>query len=495
MRRIFHVFIGLFFIAGLSHPAAADAPPEWAIERIDNHLTRSVDNGFSGAVLIADGNKIILKKGYGDANRAAETPITTATLFDIGSVTKQFTAAAIMLLEKDGKLSVDDTLARYFPTVPEDKQRITVHQLLTHSSGLPGGVGIDDFTHIETDKFFTRVMKMELLSKPGETYHYSNVGYSLLARIIELSANQSYETFLQERLFQPADMQHTGYLHSKSKDGVAALGYRAGVVEVPSTLSRYQADQKIAWSLKGNGGLISSLDDMYNWYLALRNHVILDKEQVARLTTGYISQNVDNNDIQYGYGWSVFASPKDTKMVGHNGSNGIYYFDLRWLQEEDLAIIYASNSMVQGTPSISENIELMLFDNVFNPPSFAAGPVTEILRYAVSFTGTPANLKQRVKAQFEAQTQERYVLNRAGLALLEVNQPGRAIALLSLNVELFENDGNLWDSLGEAYLAANQLDDAKRCFVNALVMAPETRCYWCDNSKAKLTAIKDKLRR
>ncbi|WP_018982325.1 serine hydrolase [Salinimonas chungwhensis] len=491
MRLLFRFFISLLLFAGFS--VIAQDQPKWAIERIDNHLTRSIEHGFSGAVLIANGNNLILKKGYGDADRESQKPITTATLFDIGSVTKQFTAAAILLLEKEEKLSVKDTLARYFPSVPQDKQSITVHQLLTHTAGLPGGVGIDDFTHVERDAFFNRVMKMDLLEKPGETFHYSNVGYSLLARIIELASGQPYETFLQQRLFQPANMQQTGYLQNNIADQDTAIGYREGVVPVATTLSRYRHDNQVAWSLKGNGGLISSLDDMYSWYLALRNNVILDTEQIDKLTKAYVKQRPDNN-IAYGYGWSVFDSPKDTKMVGHNGSNGVYYFDLRWLKNEDLVIIYASNAMVQDTPSVSENIELMLFDHVFNPPTFAAGPVTEILRVAVAFTGPSETLQRRIKSRFETQLQERYVLNRAGLALLDVNQVERAIALLSLNVTLFENDGNLWDSLGEAYLAANKFEDAKRCFVNALVMAPAQRCYWCDNAKAKLAAIKQRQR-
>lgn len=489
LARLFSLFL---IAAGFICQAVAAPPKEnWAIERIDNYLNRSVEQGFSGAVLIANGNQLVLKKGYGMADRNSDKPITTSTLFDIGSVTKQFTAAAIMVLETQGKLSVDDTLARFFPQVPTDKQGITLHQLLTHTSGLPAGIGLGDFTHIPVNEFINRVFQSALVAEPGQQYHYSNIGYSLLARIIEKVTDESYEAWLQENLFHPSGMNHTGYLLFDASDSRVAAGYRAGVLRTPSTLSRYQADGKIAWTLKGNGGLISSLDDMYSWYLSLKNHVVLTKAQLTRLTTRYVSEG---GNSWYGYGWSLGVSPGGKAMVGHNGANGTYYFDFRWLTEEDIAIIYASNALMQDTASIGESLELMLFDHVFNPPSFTPGPVTRILTFASQFTGTGQALRQQVTTQFSDVITQRYVLNRAGLALLDSGKTNHAIGLLALNVENFADDGNLWDSLGEAYLKADLLHDAKVSFVNALVKAPEQGCYWCANARRRLESIKARER-
>ena len=375
-----------------------------------------------------------------------------------------------MVLETQGKLSVDDTLARFFPQVPKDKQAITLHQLLTHTSGLPAGIGLSDFTHVSANEFINRVFQSSLVFEPGQQYHYSNIGYSVLARIIEKVTDESYEAWLQENLFHPSGMNHTGYLLFDASDSQVATGYRAGVIRIPSTLSRYQADGKVAWTLKGNGGLISSLDDMYSWYLSLRNHVVLSKEQLTRLTTRYVSEG---GNSWYGYGWSLGVSPGGKAMVGHNGANGTYYFDFRWLTEEDIAIIYASNALMQDTAGIGESLELMLFDHVFNPPSFSPGPVTRVLTFASQFTGTGEALRQQVSAQFGDVITQRYVLNRAGLALLDSGKANHAIGLLTLNVDNFPDDGNLWDSLGEAYLKAGLLQDAKVSFVNALVKAPE----------------------
>lgn len=466
--------------------ASANPKQEWAIERIDNHLTRSVERGFAGVMLIASGNNVVLKKGYGLADRDKQRPLTSATLMDIGSVTKQFTAAAILVLAQQQSVSVDDTLAKYFPGVPEDKQGITLHQLLTHTSGLPGGLGVDDFTHLGTEQFFDRLLMLPLHSAPGETYHYSNIGYSVLARVIELASGQTYEQFVQTRLFAPANMQHTGYLYGKAPE-VIATGYKAGLIPTSSNWSRYQRDQKVAWALKGNGGIVSTIDDMFNWYLALRNHVVLSAQQVERLTTGYVSEG---GPSQYGYGWSIAESPSGQKMAAHNGSDGVFYFDFRWLQGDDQVILFASNALVNDTPGMSESAELMLFDEVFNPPAFRAGPVHDILRLSLTWQSTPQALAKAVAQRFDSALNERYVLNRAGLALMDSGHHQAAIALLDLNVKRFKDDGNLWDSLGEAYLAANQPEDAKRCFVNALVLAPEQQCYWCDNAKSRLTQIK-----
>ena len=154
------------------------------------YLQAGVGEGFSGAVLIARGGEILLNEGYGFADKEQGAPMTPDTVVDIGSVTKQFTAAAILVLSDQGKLDVEDSIGRFFPNLPEDKSGITIHHLLTHTAGLVDGVGDGDFDHIPTEEFFRRVFDSELLSAPGERHSYSNAGYSVLARIVELSSGQ-----------------------------------------------------------------------------------------------------------------------------------------------------------------------------------------------------------------------------------------------------------------------------------------------------------------
>jgi len=178
--------------------------------KIDDFMSRLERLGFSGAIIVGKDGNVILHKAYGYADPAAKTPYTIDTASTVGSITKQFTAAAILALEEEGKLSVNDPITKYFRDVPPDKSAITIHQLLTHSAGFPDAIG-DDNEPTGRDEFIQRAMSRKRLCTPGSGYEYSNVGYSLLAAIIEQVTGATYERYLHDRLFVRADMEHTGY--------------------------------------------------------------------------------------------------------------------------------------------------------------------------------------------------------------------------------------------------------------------------------------------
>ncbi|WP_340067370.1 serine hydrolase domain-containing protein [Ascidiimonas aurantiaca] len=180
--------------------------------QIDSYLKECEANGFNGALLIVKNDNIILNKGYGLASKKDSIPNTPETVFDICSVTKQFTGAAIVKLEEEEKLKVTDTLGQYFKNIPSDKRGITIHQLLTHSAGFGHGIGVGDFDHMPQDVYFKELFDTELRFKPGTSYSYSNSGYSVLGRIIELVSGKNYEDYLKEKIFEPSGMKHTGYL-------------------------------------------------------------------------------------------------------------------------------------------------------------------------------------------------------------------------------------------------------------------------------------------
>ena len=172
-------------------------------KEIQSYLQKLEEVGFSGTVLVeVDGEKVI-SKGYGHSNAAQKIRNAPHTIFDIGSVTKQFTGAAILKLEMQGKVSTADKITKYFVDVPSDKSEITIHQLLRHSSGLPSNVG-GDYEAITESDFVDKVMKSTLRFPSGTDFSYSNIGYSLLAMIVEKAAGQTYEAFLQENLWKPA---------------------------------------------------------------------------------------------------------------------------------------------------------------------------------------------------------------------------------------------------------------------------------------------------
>ncbi|MEX2016407.1 MAG: serine hydrolase domain-containing protein, partial [Candidatus Hydrogenedentales bacterium] len=171
-------------------------------------------DGFAGAVLIARDGEILLQKGYGLANRETETSWPPATISTIGSITKTFTAVALMKLASEDKLAVDDPITKYFDDVPEDKQHITLHHLLTHSAGLRGAHGGDFDKRATRDELLERAMKSDLLwgaDMAGERYEYSNTGYSLLAMIVEDLSGKPYEDYVRAAILEPAGMTDTGY--------------------------------------------------------------------------------------------------------------------------------------------------------------------------------------------------------------------------------------------------------------------------------------------
>ncbi|MBB3169522.1 serine hydrolase domain-containing protein [Simiduia aestuariiviva] len=486
--RTLCVFMAVFSSAQLAS-ADTDSSP---LSRIDNYLAKGVEQeGFSGALLIAERNEIALHQSYGMADRDQQRPITADSVFDIGSVTKQFTAAAILLLVEQKQLTLSDTLAQHFKGVPKDKRHITLHQLLTHSAGITDSVGDGDFDHMPTDVFFKQVLASPLAFEPGTGFRYSNTGYSLLARIIELQSEQEYEQFVREHLFKPAGMNHTGYLLANWSQDQRVSGYQLGEFSVGAMTERYQRDGKISWVLKGNGGINATMTDMFLWYRALRNHTVLTPHSIDLLTRPHVKENPEGRS-HYAYGWAIFKSPRDTKIVAHNGSNGIFYFDFIWLKDEDKAIIYATNALTPNVQEVGLTAERMLFDDAFTPDPLTLHLTTELLRVAQAHTGSPDALEQKIVTAYAARIDHPAYLNRAGLALVRNGQIQQALPLLRANLAIFPTDGNLWDSLGEAYFTNAQYSQAKESFEKALAFKDPDRCYWCSNSEQMLKRIEKK---
>ncbi|MEO6224224.1 MAG: serine hydrolase domain-containing protein, partial [Vicinamibacterales bacterium] len=332
-----------------THPSAqVPAPPlrpnevRQGVEasRVDDYLTRLVPYGFSGAVLIAmvpkGGNwatdgRVVLKKGYGLANRETGLPYTVDMVSCIGSVTKQFTGAAIMKLEMMGKLKTADLISKHLPGVPADKADITIHHLLTHTAGFSGDLGGSDEEPIERDALVARVLAAPLVSKPGEHFEYSNEGFALAGAIIERVSGQAYEAFLREHLFLPSDMADTGYQAPAWPLARLPIGYRADGDAWGRTFKNGWLPDGPGWYLRANGGIHASLDDLYRWHLALESTKILSAE--AR--TKYFAGNAPTvGGEQYAYGWGVQKSRRGGTVIAHNGGNGFFFTDFRRYVDE-----------------------------------------------------------------------------------------------------------------------------------------------------------------
>lgn len=318
--------------ADLSNPTS-DQEPYW--DQIESE-------GFEGVVAVRDGQDITTR-AYGIADRENDVPMDTETVFDIGSITKQFTAAAILRLEMDGRLSVEDTLGEHVPGLPAEKAAITLHQLLTHTAGLPVGFGPDD-EPIDRSNYLGLVAMMPLLSEPGDRYEYSNVGYSLLAAVIEFETGEPYEAFLRTALFEPAGMLDTGYLLPDWENHTIAVGYDH------QTGDRFGRPNEQPWgidgpywNLLGNGGLLSTAADMLRWDQALITDDILDAAAKVKLFAPHVSLS-PGEDVHYSYGWQIIQTPTATPLIKHDGGNQVFYADFLRIVDQDVAIFIGTNS-------------------------------------------------------------------------------------------------------------------------------------------------------
>jgi len=306
--------------------------------RLDELLTRLEGLGFAGIVGVEHAGVPILIRGYGLAERESDRPVTPETVFCTGSITKQFTAAAILALAEERKLDVQDPLGKHFEGVPADKQGITLHHLLTHTSGLADPPVGDYDLRATRDWVRDFALGCTLQSEPGQRYAYRNVNYSLLAMIVEDLSGQPYETYLAERLFARAGMRRTGYRLPQYAETDFAIGYRDGA-RWGTTLGHPQLPDGPCWTLRGNGGIHATVGDMLRWHHALQEDRVLSASSRARLETPFADEG---GGSFYGYGWAIQESPGGKKLVAHNGGNGISFADFLRFVEEGHCIFLAT---------------------------------------------------------------------------------------------------------------------------------------------------------
>ena len=435
--------------------------------KIDTYLTSGTKNGFSGAISVVKNGEIIINKGYGLADKDTQTINNPNTIFDIGSNTKQFTATAILKLVELGKLKVTDSLNKYFTELPIDKQSITIHQLLTHSAGFLDSQG-RDFDEISQKDFFEKLFGSKLLAEPGEKYSYSNTGYSILGRIIELASGQSYEAFLNEHLFTPAGMLQTGYLLPKWDTLQISRGYNRNVLETESTITRYQETGDVNWHLKGNGGINSTQNDMLRWYKALKTNEILTPESFKKLTTPYVSSSKSTSS--YGYGWGVKYSEANTLRISHNGSNGTFAHTIIWYPKEDTYIVYATNANSSKVEGIAYVVAKIIMDESYSPKPLKNNIYSFTMDYIEQHSTDNSNeLLTLLQENYADDFTNSGTLNTIGNLLLRLNEDLEwALKLFKINVQLYPEDGNLWDSLGDGYKANNLKDAAIKSYQKAI---------------------------
>jgi CubicO group peptidase (beta-lactamase class C family) len=258
------VIVGLFIIV-------LQTPP------LETTLKQLNDEGFTGAILVADGDTIIHSQGHAWASCDNDVPNTADTVFAIGSITKMFTAAAVGQSADQGRFSIDDSIGDYL-ALPVDKASITIRQLLNHTSGLQAYHETQDrgdFESMDQQGALTEIGRQELLFEPGHRFSYSNSGYTLLALLIEKASGQSYTDYLREHIFTPAGMRTTGFWG----DAFDQMASTPNVILGCSSPDTWEH----SWVLVGNGGMVSTVGDLHLWVIALQGDAILSDEAKAAI--------------------------------------------------------------------------------------------------------------------------------------------------------------------------------------------------------------------
>ncbi|MEP6617794.1 MAG: serine hydrolase domain-containing protein [bacterium] len=324
--------VGVMALLVVAHTAALG---QSASVSLDSAMHEAERNGFSGVVRVEKNGVVLLERGYGMANRATKIAFTPATIVQIGSNTKDFTAVAILQLVEDRKISLADSIGRFFRSAPADKRNITITQLLTHRAGFPLGIG-DDFEVLNRQQLVDRAMTTPLLFVPGARENYSNTGYSLLAAIVEQIAGTSYDVYLRDRILTPLGLTRTGLLLPGFRAPDLAHGYLLTGADAGTMLAKPHAADGPYWNLRGNGGMLSTVGEMQVFYKAL-----LETDKLMKPATRALRFNPD-------------------EPIGLAGSDGVNFFLYERFPRRRTEILIASTNAAFKAPAIRRILVKML---------------------------------------------------------------------------------------------------------------------------------------
>jgi len=339
-------------VKALSETGVLNQPTFDFAQGLSTIVENDFPKDFSGVLLVAQGNKVILSKGFGYSNKSKQTLFSDKTVVDIGSITKQFTGAAILKLEMQEKLSTDDRLTKHIESLGEHLSDITLHELLTHTSGITGETG-DDYDEMTKAKLITHLNSSPLSFLKG-SYNYSNIGYSLLGMVVEKVSGQSLDEYLNVSFFEPLGMNQTGYVVPEFLDNDVAHGY-LGIKDWGRPNSKNWQPNGPFWNLRANGGILSTAHDMHLWYLALQTQSVLSEAAKIKLFGKHVLE-FPNSKSYYGYGWTIEEFNDGKNLIWHNGGNGIFSADFRVYPAESMFYFIAGNQSKTSVMRLSEEL-------------------------------------------------------------------------------------------------------------------------------------------
>jgi len=479
---VFSTFLSLLFLLSSIQVLAF---PQDQISKIDALIKVYNDYGqFNGSVLVATEGEVIYKKGFGLANREWNIPNKPDTKFRLGSITKQFTSMLILQLVEQGKIDLQGKLSEYLPYYRNDTgSRVTVHHLLTHSSGIPSYTSMPNFFEeisrdpYPVDKFVQKYCSGDLQFEPGSKYRYNNSGYFILGAIVEKVTEKTYAEVLQESIFLPLGMEDSGYdLHGPIIPNRAS-GYSnafEGYTNAP------YLDMSLPYAA---GSLYSTAEDLYIWDQALYT----EKPLPAKLKQLMFTPHIAN----YGYGWGIRKKTlpgQEGKLnsISHGGGiNGFNTLIERLVDDRHL-IVLLNNTPGANLGQMSDAIVRILYDKPYSLPKRSIAMVVfETLKEkgVLSAIEQYKTLKSDFPDEYVFSARE---LNNLGYYLLnEKKKIKDAIEIFKLNVEFYPKNANAYDSLGEAYMIAGEKKLAIKNYEKSLELNPENT-----NASEQLESLK-----
>jgi len=318
-------------------------------------------SGPGATALVAINGKVIYQKAFGKSNLELDVNMSVNSVLEIGSITKQFTAVSILMLVEQGKLKLNDEITKYIKDYPTHGHSITIHHLLSHTSGIGSFTSSDEWFE-NRKKDFTKEELINLFKKipmhfaPGEKYLYSNTGYFLLATVIEEITNKTYKEFIHEYIFKPLEMKNT-YYGSRSKIILnRASGYdnvndkREANFNESETVN---ADALNFIHFHSAGAILSTVHDLFLWNRAIRNNKLISKESKIKAFTNY--QLLDGKNTNYGYGWAI-EEINGISSIEHNGGTMGFRSNCIYLPKNDVFVVVLTNHTYNNPDKVSTNM-------------------------------------------------------------------------------------------------------------------------------------------
>ena len=459
-------FAGLLLIVAGQLLAATKA------EKIDALLTKAHEvRQFNGSALVADASGVVFKKGYGYANFEWQAPNAPDVRFRLASITKQFTSMVVMQLVSEGKLKLDGKITDYLPDYRKDTgDRVTIKHLLNHTSGIPsytsqpGFFANDSRDPYTPAEFVKKFASGDLEFEPGSKFMYNNSAYFLLGLIIEKITGKSYAEAVQERIFTPLGMKSSGYDLSMPVLSKRASGYEVrdgDVVNAP------YLDMTIPYAA---GSLYSTVEDLYLWDRALYTDQLLNEDLKKQLFTPTLQD--------YGFGWVIRKAKLDdgkseVATISHAGGiNGFSTRLFRVPETKELVVLLDNTSRGDKLNALAASIFSILHGI---EPKEPRKSVLEELRKGTTGAAIVAKYRELRKTSANEYDFLESDLNTLGYTMLAKNRVDDAIEIFKLNVEMYSEAANPYDSLGEAYAVKGDKELALKNYRKSVELDPKNK--------------------